>query len=98
MQNIFPRITTRGFYDLKTGKTLVKIPYRLYPKKKFDEFTNSKELTIMIHGLRNNNSGALSKFIIAQNRLKQLRYNHHVVGFSYDSNSIYLRYIYVQDS
>ena len=92
MQNIFPRITTRGFYDLKTGKTLVKIPYRLYPKKKFDEFTNSKELTIMIHGLRNNNSGALSKFVIAQKRLKQLKYNHHVVGFSYDSNTVGVQY------
>ena len=78
---------------MNTGKTLIKTSYRLYPKKKFDEFTNSKELTIMIHGLRNNNSGALSKFIIAENRLKQLKYNHHVVGFSYDSNTAGAQYI-----
>jgi len=92
LQNIFPRITTRGFYDLKTGKTLVKIPYRLYPKKRFDQFINSEELTIMIHGLRNNNSGALSKFVIAQKRLKQLDYNHQIVGFSYDSNTAGVQY------
>ena len=46
----------------------------------------------MIHGLRNNNSGALSKFVIAQKRLKQLKYNHHVVGFSYDSNTVGVQY------
>jgi len=92
LKKIFPRITTRGFYDLKTGKTMTNSPYRLYPKKKFDEFIGSKELTIMIHGLRNNNSGALSKFVIAKKRLKHLGYNHNVVGFSYDSNTVGAQY------
>ena len=41
----------------------------------------------MIHGLRNNKSGALTKFSTAQKRLKQLGYNYPVVGFSYDSNT-----------
>ena len=92
MKKIFPRITTRGFYDLNTGKTIIKSPYRLYPKKKFNELIGSKELTIMIHGLRNNNSGALSKFVIAKRRLKQLGYNHNVIGFSYDSNTAGAQY------
>jgi len=92
LKKIFPRITTRGFYDLVTGKTIVKSSYRLYPKKKFDELANSKELTIVIHGLRNNSSGALSKFIIAQKRLKNLKYSHDVIGFSYDSNTYGIQY------
>ena len=92
LKKIFPRITTRGFYDLNTGKTIIKSQYRLYPKKKFDELIGSKELTIMIHGLRNNDSGALSKFRIAKKRLKQLRYNHDIVGFSYDSNTVGAQY------
>ena len=92
MQKIFPRITTRGFFDLRTGKTLVTKPYRLYPKRKFDDLVGSKELTIMIHGLRNNSSGALSKFIIAQKRLKQLGYMHKIIGFSYDSNTAGIQY------
>jgi hypothetical protein len=40
----------------------------------------------MIHGLRNDKSGALAKFKIAQKRLRQLGYRHPVIGFSYDSN------------
>jgi len=92
LQSVFPRITTRGFYSLNTGKTLIKSSYRLYPKKKFCELIGAKELTIMIHGLRNNNSGALSKFVIAKRRLKKLGYNHHVVGFSYDSNTAGVQY------
>ncbi len=46
----------------------------------------------MIHGLRNNKSGALSKFSIAQNRLRQLGYKYPVVGFSYDSNTKGVQY------
>ncbi len=30
-----PRISTRGYYDLSTGKTLKKNHYYLYPKKRF---------------------------------------------------------------
>lgn len=81
-----PRISTRGFYDLKTGRTKISKPYVLYPKKFFDGICNVPEITIMIHGLRNNKSGALAKFRIARQRLWQLGYAHPVVGFSYDSN------------
>ena len=56
-----PRISTRGYYDLGTGKTLKNNKYYLYPKKDFQKFVGSKELTIMIHGLRNDNAGAVAK-------------------------------------
>ena len=46
----------------------------------------------MIHGLRNNESGALAKFKIAQHRLGQLGYKSPIVGFSYDSNTKGVQY------
>ena len=82
-----PRISTRGFYDLDTGKTKKSKPCDLYPKKFLDGLGKESEITIMIHGLRNNKSGALAKFKIAKNRLAQLGYTHQVIGFSYDSNT-----------
>lgn len=87
-----PRISTRGFYDLATGKTKKNKPYDLYPKKFFDSLGMVPEITIMIHGLRNNKSGALAKFRIAKNRLSELGYAHPVVGFSYDSNTRGVQY------
>lgn len=82
-----PRISTRGYYDLKTGKTLKKNNYYLYPKRDFQKLVDSKELTIMIHGLRNDNAGAIAKAVLARNRLRKLGYSHPVIGFSYDSNT-----------
>ena len=41
----------------------------------------------MIHGLRNDNAGAVAKVKLAKNRLRNLGYSHPVVGFSYDSNT-----------
>jgi len=61
--------------------------YFLYPKKSFDKLSGKKEITIMIHGLRNDKKAAANKFAIAKRRLKQLRYKHPVIGFSYDSNT-----------
>ena len=46
----------------------------------------------MIHGLRNDRSGALTKYVIAQKRLKILHYNHPVIGYSYDSNTAGVQY------
>lgn len=80
------RISTRGYYDLKNGKTVKTNLYYLYPKKDFEKLKNSKEFTIMIHGLRNDNTGAVAKVILARNRLRKLGYKHPVIGFSYDSN------------
>jgi len=81
------RISTRGYYDLANGTTLKKNPYHLYPKKDFEKLIGSKELTIMIHGLGNDNAGAVEKVIIARNKLRRLEYHYPVVGFSYDSNT-----------
>ena len=82
------RISTRGYYDLLTGKTLKNNSYYLYPKKDFIKLIDSKELTIMIHGLRNDNAGAIAKVVLAKNRLRKLGYSYPVIGYSYDSNTI----------
>ena len=87
MSSSLPRISTRGYYDLSTGKTLKNNSYFLYPKKDFTKIIGSKEITIMIHGLRNNNAGAVAKIKLAKNRLRKLGYSYPVIGFSYDSNT-----------
>lgn len=87
MKRPFPRISTRGYYDLATGSTLKPDPYYLFPKSFFDSAVGVGELTIMMHGLRNDRAGALNKFVIARRRLRQLGYRHPVVGYSYDSNT-----------
>ena len=87
MTRPIPRISTRGYYDLSDGTTLKKNPYYFYPKKYFEKLIDSKELTIMIHGLRNDNAGAVAKAVIARNKLKKLGYAHPVIGYSYDSNT-----------
>jgi esterase/lipase superfamily enzyme len=87
MKKIIPRISTRGYYDLTYGKTLKNNSYFLYPKKSFDKLIGSKELVIVIHGLRNNNAGAIAKAVLVKNRLLHLGYTFPVVGFSYDSNT-----------
>tara|TARA_A100001037_G_scaffold267490_1_gene260378 strand:+ start:263 stop:1021 length:759 start_codon:yes stop_codon:yes gene_type:complete len=89
---IFPKISTRGFYDLKTGKTLTNTSYEIYPKTSFEIISKKPEIVIMIHGLRNNKSGALAKYVIAEKRLKFLKYPHDVVGYSYDSNTAGVQY------
>jgi esterase/lipase superfamily enzyme len=87
MTKIVPRISTRGYYDLLSGKTIKENSYFLYPKKDFEKLVGSKELVIMIHGLRNDNAGAVAKTVIAKNTLRHLGYEFPVVGFSYDSNT-----------
>lgn len=82
-----PRISTRGYYDLSNGKTLKTNSYYLYPKKDFKNLIGTKELVIMIHGLRNDNAGAVAKAVLAKNRLRKLGYVYPVIGFSYDSNT-----------
>ena len=81
------RISTRGYYDLLTGKTIKNNSYYLYPKQDFKKLIDSKELTIMIHGLRNDNAGAIAKVVLAKNKLKNLNYSYPVIGYSYDSNT-----------
>ena len=93
MKKIFPRISTRGFYNLDSGITIKNQSYHLYPKRSFDALVGAKEITIMIHGLRNNAPGALTKFVIAKKRLAYLGYKNPVVGYSYDSNTTGAQYI-----
>ena len=93
LKKIFPRISTRGFYSLDSGITIKNQPYHLYPKRSFDALIGAKEITIMIHGLRNNAPGALTKFVIAKKRLVHLGYKNPVVGYSYDSNTTGAQYI-----
>ncbi len=87
MTRPIPRISTRGYYDLSDGTTLKKNPYYFYPKKDFQKIIDSKELTIMIHGLQNDNAGAVAKAVIARNKLRRIGYKHPVIGYSYDSNT-----------
>lgn len=87
MSKIIPRISTRGYYDLTDGTTLKNNRYFLYPKRFFDKLVGVSEMTIMIHGLQNDNMGAVNKIMIAQKRLRQLGYKHPVIGYSYDSNT-----------
>ena len=82
-----PRISTRGYYDLTNGRTIKTNFYYLYPNKDFKKLIGSKEITIMIHGLRNDNAGAVAKVLLAKNQLRKLGYVHPVIGFSYDSNT-----------
>lgn len=82
-----PRISTRGYYDLSNGNTLKNNRYYTYPKNDFKKLVNSQEITIMIHGLRNDNAGAVAKVVLAKKQLRRLGYVHPVVGFSYDSNT-----------
>ena len=89
---VFPKISTRGYYDLKTGKTIKNNSYDIYPKTTFQKILQNSEIVIMIHGLRNNKSGALAKYDIAEKRLKSLNYRHDVVGYSYDSNTAGVQY------
>ncbi|MFB5624181.1 MAG: DUF726 domain-containing protein, partial [Nitrosopumilus sp.] len=82
-----PRISTRGYYDLSNGNTLKNNRYYTYPKNDFKKLIGSQEITIMIHGLRNDNTGAIAKVVLAKKQLRKLGYLHPVIGFSYDSNT-----------
>ena len=81
------RISTRGYYDLFSGVTIKNNSYYIYPKNDFKKLIDSQEITIMIHGLRNNNAGAVAKVVLAQKQLRKLGYVHPIIGYSYDSNT-----------
>jgi len=82
-----PKISTRGYYDLTNGRKIKDSSYTIYPQKSSRGLYDTKELVIMIHGLRNDTSDAQKKFLIAKQRLKKLGYSYPVIGFSYDSNT-----------
>ena len=82
-----PRILTRGYYDLATGRRKSAARYRIYPKRSLEGLCGKKEISIMVHGLRNDAAGAVTKFEIARKRLRKIGYVHPVIGYSYDSNT-----------
>jgi esterase/lipase superfamily enzyme len=81
------KISTRGYYDLTNGRKIKNSSYTIYPKTSSRRLYDTKELVIMIHGLRNNMSDAQQKFLLAKQRLKKLGYSYPIIGFSYDSNT-----------
>ena len=88
MNTEFPRVTTRGHFDLRTGKDLGKSNnYYLYPSKKFNSIIKSKEIVIFIHGMRNTRWGAQNGGKILRRTLRKIGYKKHpVVSFSYDAD------------
>ena len=82
-----PRISTRGYYDLTNGKTIKNSHYYFYPKQSLPKLYGANEITIMIHGLRNDKAGAVNKFEIAKRQLQRIGYRFPVIGYSYDSNT-----------
>ncbi len=88
----FPRVSTRGSYDLHTGVSLRRAgspQYRVYPRRYLDALVTkaAREVVVVMHGLRNDGAGALAKFVTARRRLRRIGYVHPVVGYSYDSNT-----------
>ena len=83
---IIPRVTTRGYYDRATGATLDARRYSTYPPGLAASLAGRAEIAVMVHGMRNDSTGAASKTRIASERLVQLGYVHPVIGYSYDSN------------
>lgn len=88
MKNSIPHVSTRGYYDLHTGRALKSgTGYFVRPPAYFESIKNPpKEITIVVHGMRNDRVGASAKFVIAQRRFKKLGYSMPVIGYSYDAN------------
>ena len=84
----FPRVITRGRYDLRTGNRIRKAnSYSLFPKKKFDKIFNADEVVIFVHGMRNTPKGAVMGGNTLRRKLRKLGYKKHpVISFSYDAN------------
>ena len=47
---VFPKISTRGFYDLKTGKTLNNSSYVIHPKSTFDKISQKQRTKSCLKG------------------------------------------------
>ena len=90
----FPRVSTRGRYDQRTGlikkgkprlmKTM-KQDYFLYPKYKIDKIAMGEEVVIFVHGMRNSRWGAIHGARLLRNKLRKLGYKYPVIAFSYDA-------------
>lgn len=85
---IIPRITTRGYYDRRTGGRLKERDYGVYPHGLLKELVNLDEFVVVVHGMRNDSRGAASKVLIATNTLTEMNYTGKIIGFSYDADVI----------
>ena len=88
VKHSFPRISTRGFYSLRNGSTIIRRKYDFYPPEKLEDLSNSHEIVIAVHGFQNNKSDALKKFRMVKKRLVYLGYKNPVIGYSYDANVV----------
>lgn len=83
----FPRISTRGHYNLWTGEwNEEKHGYFLYPKFKFKRIEKEKEIVIFVHGMRNTRFGAVRGGRLLRNKLRKLGYKYPVIVFTYDAD------------
>lgn len=84
-----PRVSTRGYFDLRTGelkKDKKMFGYFLYPKSKFDKILKAPEIVIFVHGMRNSRKGSVMGINTLRIKLRKLGYKHPVIGFTYDAD------------
>lgn len=79
-------VSTRGTYDLYTGRKIKSKKQFITPIKKYNAISKAKEITIFVHGMRNSTIGAKMGTNALRLRLRRLGYKGEIIGFSYDSN------------
>ncbi len=90
-----PRVSTRGRYDLETGRLLpgaADYDYALRFSLQFAVWRagggrGGPEMALVVHGMRNGRTAASEKFAAAEAALRRLGYRRMVAGYSYDSNT-----------
>lgn len=85
---MIPRITTRGYYDRRTGRRIVRRDYGEYPRGLVGSLRELDEFVVVVHGMRNDSAGAAAKVSIATEALAGLGYDGKIIGFSYDADVI----------
>jgi len=84
-----PRVSTRGYFDLRTGKIKKyekMFSYYLYPKYKFENIYKAPEIVIFVHGMRNSRKGSVMGTNALRRKLRKLGYKYPVIGFTYDAD------------
>ena len=84
-----PRVSTRGYFDLRTGqlkKGKNMFSYFLYPNYKFENILKAPEIVIFVHGMRNSRKGSVMGTNALRIKLRKLGYKHPVIGFTYDAD------------
>jgi len=84
-----PRVSTRGYFDLRTGELKEgkdMFGYFLYPKYKFENILQAPEIVIFVHGMRNSRKGSVMGTNTLRRKLRKLGYKYPVIGFTYDAD------------